>query len=104
MNPIQSITPDAAAEKLNAEPETVILDVRTLPEFLHRRIEGAVNIPVQELTQRYREVPVDKDIIVLCEHGIRSVSASQLLMQLGFTRIYNMLGGMSAWEYDTVSG
>jgi rhodanese-related sulfurtransferase len=98
------ITAEQAALTIAQNSNIVVLDVRTVPEFKHRRISEAINIPLDELLRRYRELDSEKDIVVVCEHGIRSQSATGLLMQLGFERVYNMLGGMSHWTAKTVSG
>lgn len=92
-----------AEKKLN-QPDVIFLDVRTKEEYKNRRIAKAVNIPLDELLIRYKELAPEKEIIVLCEHGIRSQSAAGLLMQLGFMRVMNMVGGMSRWTGETVSG
>jgi rhodanese-related sulfurtransferase len=95
--------PEEAQAKL-AQPDVLFLDVRTPFEYRYRRIAKAVNIPLDELSARHSELDREKEIIVLCEHGIRSQQASGILMRLGFERIYNMLGGMSRWTGDAVSG
>jgi rhodanese-related sulfurtransferase len=97
------IYPQDAEKKLN-EADVVFLDVRTRGEYAHRRIEKAINIPLDELLLCQSELDPEKEIIVLCEHGIRSQSASGLLIQLGFTNVVNMIGGMSRWTGETVSG
>jgi len=96
------IYPEQAEKKLN-QPDVIFLDVRTRGEYARRRIAQAINIPLDELLQRHRELDAEKEIIVLCEHGIRSQSATGLLMQLGFMRVVNMIGGMSHWKGETVS-
>ncbi|MCS6989263.1 MAG: rhodanese-like domain-containing protein [Chloroherpetonaceae bacterium] len=97
------IYPEQAAEKLN-DPNVVFLDVRAPFEYARRRIAKAVNIPLDELLARCDELDREKEIIVLCEHGIRSQSAAGLLTQLGFAQVVNMIGGMSRWTGETVSG
>jgi len=86
--------------------KVVLLDVRTNEEFEGKapeklgRLAGAVNIPVQELSQRMKELQryKGKEIIVYCSHSHRSPRASYLLMQNGFTRVTNMEYGMSEWK------
>jgi len=96
------IYPEQAEKKLN-QPDVIFLDVRTRGEYARRRIAQAINIPLDELLQRHRELDAEKEIIVLCEHGIRSQSATGLLIQLGFMQVVNMMGGMSHWKGETVS-
>ncbi len=98
------LSPEEVAAKLRNNPQLTLLDVRTPREFFARRIPTAINIPLDELYQRYEELDAKQDIVVLCEHGIRSVSASGILAQLGFEKVFNMVGGMSRWQAETISG
>jgi rhodanese-related sulfurtransferase len=77
-----------------------ILDVRSPKEFYDHCISGAVNIPVQQLSERIPEIRQfkDKPILVYCSLGIRSVLASNLLFENGFTRIYNLKSGSNTWK------
>jgi metal-sulfur cluster biosynthetic enzyme/rhodanese-related sulfurtransferase len=79
-------------------PDLVVLDVRTEAEFAHGHIPRAKLIPVDELEDRLRELP-DKDapMLVTCAAGGRSLAACQTLAQHGYTRLYNLVGGMHAW-------
>jgi rhodanese-related sulfurtransferase len=84
----------------------LLLDVRTPAEFEGRaeekygRLNNAVNIPVQELAARMKELNAwkDKQIVVYCSHSHRSPRASYMLTQNGFTKVTNMSEGMSAWK------
>lgn len=74
-----------------------LLDVRTSAEFSEGHIEGAHNIPVQELASRLAELPgKDRAIVVYCRSGRRSKDASTQLAQAGYAALYD-LGPMSAW-------
>ncbi len=98
------LSPEEVATKLHRSSELILLDVRTPAEFTARRIPQAINIPLDELYARHTELDASREIVVLCEHGIRSVAASGLLLQLGFEHVFNMTGGMSRWRHDTISG
>ena len=76
----------------------VILDVRTLEEFNQGHLEGALHIPVDELEGRLGELLQDRPIIVHCKSGVRSKTASNLLIENGFTQVYDMSGGILEWE------
>jgi sortase A len=78
----------------------IILDVRKLEEFNQGHLEGAVHIPVDELEGRLDELSEDEPIIVYCKSGGRSKTASNLLIENGFTQIYNMSGGILDWEQE----
>lgn len=99
------ITVEQAKELIETNPSLVILDVRTDWEFEEGHIEGAINIPVEELQQRLGELNPGDEILVYCRVGNRSRRAAQILADNGFSRIYNMLGGIEAWKqagYPTV--
>ncbi|MBM4377338.1 MAG: rhodanese-like domain-containing protein [Deltaproteobacteria bacterium] len=75
----------------------MLLDVRSPAEFSSGHIDGAKNIPVDELSSRISEVgPKEKPVVVYCRSGARSGSATRVLRGAGFTQVYD-LGSMSAW-------
>lgn len=84
----------------------VLLDVRTKEEFTGNapdkfgRLNGAINIPVNELAVRMKELRQykNKEILVYCSHSHRSPRASYMLTQGGFKKVTNMLYGMSEWK------
>ena len=76
---------------------STVLDVRTVQEFDRGHIEGAINIPVDELQDRLEELDRSDDILVYCKSGIRSSQAVKILAENGFSMVYNMLGGIEAW-------
>lgn len=79
-------------------PELVVLDVRTEAEFARGHIPRARLVPVDELEDRLRELPGrDVPMLVTCAAGGRSLAACQTLAQHGYTRLYNLVGGMHAW-------
>jgi rhodanese-related sulfurtransferase len=93
---------DLIAEKA----DLVILDVRTESEYEGGHLEGAINIPVEELSQRLSELNQNDDLLVYCRTGNRSTTAVGILRENGFDRIYHMDGGITAWEnmgFPTVS-
>ena len=74
-----------------------LLDVRTHDEYNSGHIDGAFNIPVDELRSRLSEIPVDKRIIVYCAIGLRGYLSCRILMQNGFTNVYNLSGGLKTY-------
>lgn len=75
----------------------VLVDVRTQGEFSSGHIGEAVNIPVQNLEDRLSELPdKSKPIVVYCQSGARSGRAKRLLVQKGYTEVYD-LGAMGRW-------
>ena len=75
----------------------LILDVRTEEEFAQKHLDGARNIPVQQLVQRLSEVgPPTTPVVVHCLSGKRSAAAAELLRKAGFKEVFD-LGGISNW-------
>jgi rhodanese-related sulfurtransferase len=74
-----------------------LVDVRSPAEFAAGHIDGALNIPVQELERRMAELePQNEPIVLYCRSGNRSRSASRLLKSAGYTAVSD-LGAMSRW-------
>lgn len=75
----------------------VLVDVRTPEEFAAGHLPGAINLPVQELTGRVRELgPTGTGLVVYCRSGARSAHATRLLRAAGYTDVHD-LGAMSRW-------
>lgn len=75
----------------------LILDVREEAEFAFGHIEGAKSIPMGELPTRMDELDKDQEVYVICRTGKRSDLAAQKLAVNGFTKVFNVLPGMTAW-------
>jgi rhodanese-related sulfurtransferase len=74
-----------------------LIDVRTPGEFAAGHIDGARNIPVNEIRARAAEVgPRETPVVVYCASGSRSAAAAMMLRGAGFSKVVN-LGPMSAW-------
>lgn len=77
---------------------SLILDVRTKEEYDLGTINGAVNIPLDELRSRLDEIPKDKDIYVFCQVGLRAYVALRLLSNKGYKNAANLSGGFKTYE------
>ncbi len=80
-------------------PNLVILDVRSQGEYDAGHLCNATLVPLDELESRISELlPYNNtEIIVYCASGGRSAQASQILVNQGFTKIFNLQGGISGW-------
>ncbi len=74
-----------------------ILDVREPWEIEICQFEGALNIPLDQLQARARDVPRDKPLVTVCHHGMRSFHAMQFLRRAGVSGAVNLEGGIDAW-------
>ncbi len=88
-----------AAEMSSAKDKT-ILDVRTAEEYTEGHLNKAVMIDCYKPDFRQKLSTLDKakPVFVYCAAGVRSRAASKALIDLGFTRVYDLDGGMSAWK------
>ncbi|TDL78844.1 rhodanese-like domain-containing protein [Peribacillus frigoritolerans] len=75
-----------------------LIDVRTPEEFKGNHLKGFTNIPIHQLTQKANQLSKDKEVIVICQSGMRSQKASKTLKKLGFKEVTNVKGGMNAWS------
>lgn len=75
----------------------LVLDVRTPGEFAEGHIDGAINIPYDQLHARLADVPRDKDIVLYCRTGRRSDIAAGVLLDNGYTRVSHLEGDIKAW-------
>ena len=91
---------DAYTGLIPDNPDIIILDVRTTQEFNTGYINGAISIPVSQLTQRLGELDTGKTILVYCASGGRSSTAANTLITNGFDveKVYNLQGGITAWK------
>ena len=76
---------DLRAAHIAADNGAMILDVRSKKEFNKGNIEGSVNIPIDLLDKMYERLPRDKEIIVYCRSGSRSMVAARLLKEQGWS-------------------
>jgi len=90
--------------KNNAEGSFTLLDVRQPGEYEQSRIPGAKLIPLPDLPGRVSELDPDKPVLTYCAIGGRSRAAAQYLSGQGFKEVYNLKGGIAAWEGGKASG
>lgn len=72
--------------------DSFLIDVRTLEEYNDYHLDDAVNIPVDNILSIEEKIDVEKDtpLIVYCRSGSRSLEAMNMLMEAGFTNVYNL--------------
>lgn len=89
-----------AALQLINHKEACVLDVREPDEFKSGHVLNAKLIPLGKLRDRVGELERfrDKPIVVVCRSGNRSATACALLGKEGFGQVYNLAGGMMAWQ------
>ncbi len=92
--------PDVGAIEAAAwlgERQACVIDVRDPWEYAQGRIPGALSLPQSDLAIRLAEVPKDRDVLVVCASGNRSMRSAGFLKAVGYTRVTNLAGGTSGW-------
>ena len=72
--------------------------MRTERESKEKGIPGSVNIPLNQLTRRFEEIPRDRPVAIHCATGYRSSIGASFLAQRGYSRLMDLVGGYAAWE------
>jgi phage shock protein E len=96
----QNLDVQSFNEKMRRTPTKTILDVRTAQEVASGTLPGAVNIDffAPDFTKQLGRLDKTKPVFVYCAVGGRSGKATQQLQQAGFKTVYNLTGGMQAWQ------
>lgn len=101
---VQSITKDVTVSEFKEliKKEGVILDVRTPDEYVSGHIKDAKNIDVlaSSFAVKVAELDKTKPVYVYCKSGGRSTRAIKQMEEMGFTSVYNLVGGYSSWSAD----
>jgi rhodanese-related sulfurtransferase len=93
--------PAEVAEWLAGDGEPpLMIDVREPWELAICRIEGSVSVPMGQIPAALSKLDPNRDILVICHHGIRSYQVGRFLEQRGFSRVINLEGGVAAWALD----
>jgi len=104
--PVKSIDAEEAKKFMaeHKEGAYTLLDVRQPKEYEDEHIPGAKLIPLPGLKEGLSELDKQKPVIAYCAIGGRSLAAVQLLSGLGFKEIYNLKGGIKAWQGGKAAG
>jgi rhodanese-related sulfurtransferase len=96
---MKSVGPAEATQLSNRE-NAVFLDIRDDGEYKGGHIPEAIHIPLKQLPERVKELDKHKGcpVITYCRSGTRSNSAGSILKKHGFESVYNLGGGMTAWQ------
>ena len=103
---IETMNVDQAKEWFigNKGSEFIILDVRQPEEYRSGHLPGAVFIPLPDLINKVGELDHSKPIIAYCRSGNRSRAAAAFLLSYGFSKVYSMDGGITAWNGQVATG
>lgn len=101
--PDQTFSVNIAVDELNRliaseSDEVIVVDVRTKDEYDAGHIEGALSVPISELSNRTDELNTSKKIVVYSANGSNSTIVCDMLIKNGSERVYNLVGGLEAWN------
>lgn len=99
----KNINPAMATQLINQE-DAVIVDVREDNEYAKGHIINSVHVPLGYLKERLKELDKykSKPVVVGCKTGQRSGQACATLKKEGFEQVYNLSGGVTAWQADNL--
>lgn len=95
---LERLDPTGLAAALDAEGNVGVLDLRNPGELDNGEFPSALNIPLAELQDRLDEVPRDRELVLACAGGYRSMIGASLLRRAGFEGISDLAGGHAAWR------
>jgi len=91
------------AERLLRGDDVVLVDVREPHELAISRLPHALHVPLREVPVRAAELPRERTLVLMCHKGSRSAKALEILRGRGFTRLFNLTGGIDAWSREVDS-
>jgi hydroxyacylglutathione hydrolase len=96
---VPQITVNELNQELNAQAGLQVVDVRRPPEYASGHVPQAITAPLQNLKKIFATLPLDpaRPTAVICAGGYRSSAATSILQQHGFSNLFNVTGGTSAW-------
>ncbi|WP_067730836.1 rhodanese-like domain-containing protein [Oceanobacillus damuensis] len=97
---IKEITPSEVEEIMDKD-NIVVIDVREDEEVAQGKIKNAKHIPLGSIPEAAPDLDKNKDYIMVCRSGKRSMNASEYLSEQGF-KVINMKGGMLEWEGEVI--
>ena len=83
--------------KLKNKEDFILLDVRTDSEYFLSNIAESIHIPMNTITEKYKSLDKNKEIVVQCKSGVRSEKVCQFLLNNDFKNVKNLTGGIIEW-------
>jgi rhodanese-related sulfurtransferase len=80
-----------------AREAPVLVDVREAWELEVCALPGARHVPLGQIPHALEDLDPERDTVLICHHGARSMQAAWFLEQNGFSRVWNLAGGLDAW-------
>lgn len=99
---MRQISPRQLADWLadQGREQPVLLDVREPWEYELCHVTGSKHLPMAAVPARLGELDPEREVVVVCHHGGRSMQVAMFLERAGFTSVHNLMGGVEAWARD----
>lgn len=94
---MRDITAPDLQLRLNQPDAPLLLDVREPHEYDYASITDSRNIPMNSVPSQLDQLDAEREIVVICHHGIRSRRVGEYLENQGYPNIINLTGGIDAW-------
>ncbi len=93
-----AISPKELKKSLDNGDKLVLVDVREEWEYSLAKVDGSILIPLGTLPHSLAQLNRYSEFIAICHHGMRSADATNFLLQQGFQKVKNLVGGIDAWS------
>lgn len=103
---MQQLTPRELHSWLNDQGREapLLVDIREAWEVDRGIIDGAQHIPMAGIPAALPSLPSAAPIVIYCQHGVRSMRVASFLAAQGCAKVYNLTGGIAAWQHDVAAG
>jgi rhodanese-related sulfurtransferase len=95
---VSDVTPKELDSMLNKAKEVILIDVRDYNKYGLEHIRGAISAPTAKIKEFSHKLDKRKTVIIISETGGKSIRALEILLDQGFAKVYNLVGGMSQWR------
>ena len=100
MNNIKEISVQSLNKKINNNENILLIDVREAAELKISKISQAIHIPMNTIPNNLNQLSSKKTIIIMCKTGGRSAQVCEYLSNQGYSKIYNLKGGIISWALE----
>ncbi|GGF33051.1 hypothetical protein GCM10010954_35280 [Halobacillus andaensis] len=102
MSEVNVMTPEELQKALDENKDLNIIDVRENEEVAQGMIPTAQHIPLGNVPEEVNKLDPNKEYVMVCRSGRRSMNASEFLNEKGFQKVHNLEGGMLNWKGELV--
>ncbi|MDQ1772631.1 hypothetical protein GQR60_19665 [Labilibaculum sp. A4] len=93
-------TPLELAQEMEKRQDLLMLDVREHTEIQICHLKDAMHVPMGQIPNKLEDLPKNKDLVVFCHMGVRSKQVMNYLRKNGFSRVFNLKGGIDRWSVE----